>query len=457
MITEDDFRDALHEQVRPFFADVQPEPGLLESLRRRQSRRNGLRVGGAGFAVAAVAVGATLLVTLSPGDHAGRVVPPTGSVESSGPSPAATGGDIALVTTGDCAGLTVTAAVQSTGWPTWRIAPGSTANAITVPAGVLMYLHASGPCVDALTFHTSGDLLQGADPNASTSHFDSQGIGVVVSHKPAQPGTQMIELWLGCAGSGAICNGNPRELAAITVAVTPRATAVPSAATAVPNVLGMTGPQAEQTLSAAGFTVVQHVGSAVSTPVGVVVAQSPVSGDAVPGSTVTIVVSNGPPPPACSASVLAFDYRGVTLGTGMNTAPIEIRNTSSHACTLVGPLTVVGLDVAGQPVTNEQTYAAAPDLLLTADGPKLNAGDSVPAGASVAAIPLSAQIRDTGGECANTVVAASWRISIGGAITVLANGDGKLPQDVADQESGALGACGGKLTHSVGEMITSLG
>jgi hypothetical protein len=418
VITEEEFRQSLHDHAAPLLADLHPEPGLIEVLRHRQVRRTRVLVAGAGVAVIVVAAGATALAQLVPAGRGGGSLPAVGSAADASPAPAATVGDIPLVSTGNCAGLTVTAAVQTGGWPTWRIAPGGDRNAITVPGGILMYLQASGPCVDALTFRTSGGLLQGPAANSSTTRFNSQGVGVVVTHN-VSAGTQDIELWLGCAtapGAAGACNGNPEELAVIPVTVVPRSAGSDNAAR---------------------------------------------PSDA-SGSAPALQASRSPDPAApaaaaCVGAQLAVDYVGVTFGTGMNFAPLRIRNVASSDCTLTGNVTVVGLDAAGREVTNSQAFPVAPGLVLTAHTQSVAAGAAVPAGVSIAWVPVAATVRDAGGYCANLVVPKTWSVTIAGVATLIANGDGRFPASGAATATAAFGACGGELAQPQGEQVTRLG
>ncbi len=82
---------------------------------------------------------------------------------------------------------------------------------------------------------------------------------------------------------------------AITVSRGPTPTATPSA-TAVPNVVGQSQSQATSALQSAGFAVVVDQIPSSTVPAGTVSGQSPAAGVlAQPGTTVTIVVSTGPP------------------------------------------------------------------------------------------------------------------------------------------------------------------
>ena len=64
---------------------------------------------------------------------------------------------------------------------------------------------------------------------------------------------------------------------------------------AVPNVVGKTEAEANQMLTAAGFTVTAQRADNDTVPAGKVISQTPAEGKANKGSPVTIVVSNGPP------------------------------------------------------------------------------------------------------------------------------------------------------------------
>jgi eukaryotic-like serine/threonine-protein kinase len=63
---------------------------------------------------------------------------------------------------------------------------------------------------------------------------------------------------------------------------------------AVPNVVGKTEAEANQMLTAAGFTVTAQRADNDTVPAGKVISQTPATGKANKGSAVTIVVSNGP-------------------------------------------------------------------------------------------------------------------------------------------------------------------
>ena len=300
MITEAELHDAFHDRLGPALAGLNPGPAMLESLRGRVRRRNRLTVVGTTVGVVAIVAVVAGLAQLTSGP--GRVSVNTGQPSGPATQPNSTTAAVSLMTSGACAGLTVTATDQDIADKrTLTVAPGS-ANATTMPGNDLMYLQASGPCVSRLTFRTNGNL-QGPDPSATLSTFNSQHTGVVIS-KAAGRGT--IELLLGCdPTSRSSCPPTPTQLATITVTVTapngatrtqqaqPAATSV---VTTVPDVLRLPAGQALSALRAAGFVVHESSVSSSVAP-GVVVAQQPLAGVASPsGGTVTIDVSSGAAP-----------------------------------------------------------------------------------------------------------------------------------------------------------------
>jgi hypothetical protein len=61
VITEEEFRDALHDRVGPALAQMQPTTDLLDSLRARQSRHTRLLIAGVTVAVVVIAAGAAAI------------------------------------------------------------------------------------------------------------------------------------------------------------------------------------------------------------------------------------------------------------------------------------------------------------------------------------------------------------------------------------------------------------
>jgi hypothetical protein len=61
VITEEEFREALHDRVGPALAQMQPATDLLDSLRHRQSRHTRLLIAGVSVAVVVIAAGAAAM------------------------------------------------------------------------------------------------------------------------------------------------------------------------------------------------------------------------------------------------------------------------------------------------------------------------------------------------------------------------------------------------------------
>ena len=65
MITEEDFREALHDRVGPALTQMQPATDLLDSLRARQSRHTRLLIAGVSVAVIVITAGAAAIGQLT--------------------------------------------------------------------------------------------------------------------------------------------------------------------------------------------------------------------------------------------------------------------------------------------------------------------------------------------------------------------------------------------------------
>jgi len=129
----------------------------------------------------------------------------------------------------------------------------------------------------------------------------------------AQAGLQLgsvTKVYSATAPSGVVTGQAPAEglkvesgsPVAVTVSKGPKPAASP-APVAVPDVTNKAKADAVSALTSAGFTVVIDNVSSSTVPSGTVIDQTPSAGVlAEPGSTVTIVVSTGPPAPAPSAS-----------------------------------------------------------------------------------------------------------------------------------------------------------
>ena len=148
-----------------------------------------------------------------------------GSLEAS-PSvltPAATTGPPAkLLSTGECAGITLSAEVPQQ-LTHWRISPGSASNLLQMPSNSLRYLRVTGPCQDRLRYRVTGDLLQSLN-GKPVGHFIA-GLAGIVSKDFGKSGEATVNVYL---------EGTPStELALITVQIIGR----PPSATIEPTVV----------------------------------------------------------------------------------------------------------------------------------------------------------------------------------------------------------------------------
>ncbi len=162
------------------------------------------------------------------------------------------------------------------------------------------------------------------------------------------------------------------------------------------------------------------------------------------------------PSPACAAGQLALSYLGGEPGTGYDFGTVLVRDTSSRACTLAGPVRLTGLDAAGHPVTRTVSFPLAGVAVLSAGaGPVTRAGRSgapggVTPGELTGALRLEAEYRDgpahaDRGLCTPLwVVPATWRVAFpGGRTLTLPDAD---PGDSAKLvSSGGFVTCRGRL------------
>ena len=198
----------------------------------------------------------------------------------------------------------------------------------------------------------------------------------------------------------------------------------------VPDVTGLSLAQATEVLTRAGLTITS--GGRVTDPLlspDTVVLQDPPAGPGMmwSGTEVDVLLSQQPAP-ACDAAQLAFDYRGVQYGTGDAFADLDVRDIATTACTLTGPISVVGLDAGGHAATNQLTFMVARDLVLTAKAPPRAVDGSAPKNAVMAWIPLQANVRDgpdANGSCANhLIVPKTWAVTVAGGKRMVSNGAG---------------------------------
>ncbi len=153
----------------------------------------------------------------------------------------------------------------------------------------------------------------------------------------------------------------------------------------VPDVVGLTQEAATSTLTSAGLTVATTSGSSATVPAGSVISQNPLADALVAaGTTVTLVISTGPPPVITSATTasgtvgVAFSYQitatnaptsygatGLPAGLSVNNGTGLISGTP----TVAGPATVTlsATNSAGSgTATLTLTIAAAPPVITSA-------------------------------------------------------------------------------------------
>ncbi|MGO4596441.1 hypothetical protein [Terrabacter sp. 2RAF25] len=177
------------------------------------------------LALATVVGGATVLVgrqptALRPG---GSATSPAGTDAGDGAGATAAVPDLPLVTDGLCAGLRVRLALPGPNpgqvGTVRPLVPG-TGNRWSLDGMTLLYLQATGPCVDRLTYDITHDdrvhRFQGSDGDVGQRF--SGGLGPLVPDVQ-QPGTARVDVVLGCP-PGAYCADARTVLATLTVSVT---------------------------------------------------------------------------------------------------------------------------------------------------------------------------------------------------------------------------------------------
>jgi hypothetical protein len=195
-----------------------------------------------------------------------------------------------------------------------------------------------------------------------------------------------------------------------------------------PDLTGLSLSEATDAARSAGLSVAVG-GRTTNTLIApdTVVLQYPPDGTGIIGNTIDLLLSQQPAP-ACTVSQLEIDYRGLSYSATQNFATLDVRDISSTPCTLSGPIEVVGRNAAGHQDTNVQTFPVTAGLVLTAHTAKLDPAGAVPAGVSIARLPLQANVRDgpdANGSCArHLVVPASWAVSLAGGTKLVRNGDG---------------------------------
>jgi PASTA domain len=200
----------------------------------------------------------------------------------------------------------------------------------------------------------------------------------------------------------------------------------------IPDVTGLSLTEATQVIARAGMTVATYSDDRVTDPLlspNTVVLQDPPAGAGMIGSTTEVdVLLSQLPAPACSLGELAFDYRGVQYGTGNAFSDLDVRDITATPCTLIGPISVVGVDAGGRDVTNRLTLPVAGDLVLSADAPPRAVDGSAAKNVVMAWIPLEADVRDgpdANGSCTNhLVLPKTWDVTVAGGQRFVPNGAG---------------------------------
>jgi len=198
----------------------------------------------------------------------------------------------------------------------------------------------------------------------------------------------------------------------------------------VPDVTGLSLPDATEILARAGLTITpdERVTDPLLTP-DTVVLQDPPAGPGMTwsGNEVDVLLSQQPAP-GCSLSQLVFDYHGVQYGTGNAFSDLDVRDTAATPCTLIGPISIVGVDAGGHDVTNRLTLPVAGDLVLTAHTTPRAVDASPSKNVVMAWIPIQANVRDgpdANGSCADHLVTpATWLVTVAGAERAVRNGAG---------------------------------
>lgn len=206
-----DLEQRLRETYRDHAAEAPTSvdlPALLESASARRRRGRVLMLAASVLLISLVGAGlfsALQPSALSPGSTGADV------------KPAATVGKVSLITTGECAGLQLTATTGA-GTGNWRIAPGRVDNLITMSGNQLLYLKPVGPCASQLRFRTTNPtMLQGPDPSVDAAPND-EGVALLISHAP-RGGMTTVDVYGECSGGGPCLPGDT-ILATITFNLT---------------------------------------------------------------------------------------------------------------------------------------------------------------------------------------------------------------------------------------------
>jgi hypothetical protein len=264
-----------------------------------------------------------------------------------------------------------------------------------------------------------------------------------------QPQVNVPLVSYGCAQDVAFVNGQARVIDVdISDTINAGAGSYLMTGASVPDLFGKSITDAETTAAQAGANVDfggQLIDPAV--PAGTVVLQYPPAGAGQdgPASQIDLIIAV-PAAPSCRSAQLAIDYYGGGPGGGGDFGSIRIRDTSDQPCTLAGSVGLVGTDKAGHAVTTTVTYPIQQPVVLTANAPKLTAGQAAPLGEIAPSLTVGATYTDAGGVCvAREVIPATWRLRVGGGTLTVPNAsiDPDFPQ------FSRLLTCGGALDNPI--------
>ncbi len=303
----------------------------------------------------------------------------------------------------------------------------------------------AGPAIALVTA-----LRNAAVADAASAVCDALMPGVLMQFSFAgQPQVNVPLVSYGCSQDVAFVNGQPRVIDVdISDTIEAGAGSYLMSGAAVPDLYGKSITDAETTAAQAGASVDfggQLIDPAV--PAGTVVLQYPPAGAGQdgPASQIDLIIAV-PAAPNCQSAQLAIDYYGGGPGGGGDFGSIRIRDITDQPCTLAGSVDLVGTDKAGHAVTTTLTYPIQQPVVLSADAPRVTAGQDAPLGEVAPYLTLGANYTDAGGLCvAREVIPASWRLSIGdGTLTVPnASNDPDFPQ------FSSLLTCGGALDDPI--------
>jgi hypothetical protein len=234
-----------------------------------------------------------------------------------------------------------------------------------------------------------------------------------------------------------------------------------------PRLLGLSAARAVVAARRQHFTV-YFDGSAIDPAVrtGTVIFQSLPAGlpDNLPGRQVDVITAVRQSPP-CMAGQLALTYLGGEPATGNDFGTLLIRDRSTHACALPGPLRVTGLDAHGVAVTSTVRFPLVGTNVLSpgagaitrATGGRLS---GIASGELIGVLGLQAEYRDgpanvDDGLCTPLwVTPATWRVSLPDGQTIMTvNSD--LTNSFKLAPSGGLVTCRGQLGGNVPGTVGS--